>query len=391
MSNQIESVAIQSTPTELVAKWLLNSQIQNSQPNPKFKGGMHAWFDQDTKSYSFLYSEITGYSINAFLFLYHLLNEKRFLNKAEEAAAWLINVAYQPKSGVQTKFPNSENKESYFESWTFTFDNWIVAYGLANLFEVSRKNKYLEVAVDIADFLLSKTQTEIGMFYPVYNIQAKKPETTYDKWSRQPGSFHAKALLALLKLNKITNEKRYHLAAEKLALAVLTIQQPNGRFITHDQSGSTLLHPHLYTLEGLAAFGFAKENFQIVESVQKGIEWVLKNQNSDGSIYCFFENGSFRPYIRADILAQTLRMGSILVSHGHFLRYKQSLNRLRNCLITYQVKSGPQTGGYLYGQEENGKVHNHVNSWVSMFAAQALAIHDSFLVDNRPYHFDFFV
>ncbi len=387
MTHQADSVIVQNSPAHLATQWLLNSQIQNSGVNPKFKGGMHAWFDQEKRSYSFLYSEITGYSINAFLFFYDLLREERFLQKAVEAARWLIEVAYQPKTGVRTRVGEDDG---YFSTWTFTFDNWIVVYGLLNLYEIKNDPQYLQTALDIADFLLENVRLENGLFNPVYNIQTKKAEASYDKWSRQPGSFHAKSLFGLLKLFQITKEKRFEEAAIRLVDAVLPIQQFDGRFITHNGSQSTLLHPHLYTLEGLACFGFTYKDFRVIEAVQKGLEWILNQQNSDGSVYCYFESGSYRPCVRVDTLAQTLRIGSILSLYGSS-GFESSLDALRSCLVRYQINSGAQRGGFLYGQEENGQHHNHVNSWVSMFAAQALWLYDSFRPEKRTYLLSHFV
>jgi len=389
MNNQAETVA-HNISLQSAGKWLLNSGIQNNESDYNSHGGMHAWFDLDTKTFSFLYPEITGYAVNIFLFLYDLFPEEQYLFKAKKAAQWLLET-YQENPWVPNRVSNNQKSDGYLNSHTFTFDNWIVVYGLARLYEVTGKEVYLNKALEIADFLICFLQKENGMFYPLFNAEKMEPEETNDKWSRQSGSFHAKAIFALLKLHQITQGGRFYESAERLTRAVLSLQEPDGRFITHDVSRSTLLHPHLYTLEGLACFGFIREDVKSIEAIQKGVEWILKYQNENGSCYCFFQEGKFRPYIRVDVLAQTLRMGSILVLNKKALHLQPHLAKLRDSLIRYQFQSGAQQGGFLYGQEENGISHNHVNSWVTMFATQALWLYDFYLKENRNYNFDYFV
>lgn len=382
---------VEKNQASLATQWLLNSGIQDLTSKKRFRGGVHAWFDQDKKNYSFLYSEITGYAINCFLFFRDLLNNDRFLVKAKEAARWLTEESYQKNMGVQTRIGGDELQENYFKSLTFTFDNWIVVYGLCNLYHVTKDAAYLEKALAIAQFLISKVRMDNGMFYPVFNIRTDQPEAPNDKWSRQSGSFHAKGLFALLKLYELTGDKIWFKTASQLADAVLKTQQPDGRFVTHDASQSTLLHPHLYTLEGLAYFGLNQNDEAYIDSAEKGLRWILKAQNPDGSIYCFFEHGRFRPYVRIDILAQTLRLGSILMLSRKDSEFNHGLEKLRTCLINHQITAGEQRGGFLYGQEENGSLHNHVNAWVSMFAAQALWLYDYYLPEGKPYLFQYFV
>ena len=52
--------------------WLTESGIQHDGPDPSLEGGVAAWYEMDAKIYPFLYSEITGYALTAFLFLHRL-------------------------------------------------------------------------------------------------------------------------------------------------------------------------------------------------------------------------------------------------------------------------------------------------------------------------------
>ena len=280
----------------------------------------------------------------------------------------------------------------YFDSWTFTFDNWIIAYALCNLFQVTQEVCYLNQAEKIAHFLLKNTLGKDGLFSPIFDVATNKTKAPNDKWSRQAGSFHAKALLALSQLYRITRKDHYRGCAIKLAKMVASLQEKDGRFITQNSNRSTLLHPHFYTLEGLLSFGWTQNDVKLISIVEKGFKWVLDNQTEDGTIFCFFQEGNFFPYVRVDVLAQALRIGTILLQIGSSLQnLEDRLNRLRSQLLSYQVKNGSQAGGFLYGQEENGVIHHHVNAWVTMFSAQALWLHDQLQSSNYKYQFDFFV
>ena len=95
---------------------------------------------------------------------------------------------------------------------------------------------------------------------------------------------------------------------------------------------------------------------------------------------------------RVDILAQALRVGSILLQHQRAVDLKNSLEKLKTKLLSFQIAGGSQQGGFWYGQEQNGTIHYHINSWVTMFAVQALSIAtDTKDRHHSPYTGQFFI
>ena len=78
-------IRVEESHVDLAAKWIISSGIQSDE------GGFYAWLDLQDKSYSYLYSEITGYGITSLLFLYKIYGEKATLDKAEQAANWIIS------------------------------------------------------------------------------------------------------------------------------------------------------------------------------------------------------------------------------------------------------------------------------------------------------------
>ena len=360
--------------------WLLESGIQDT-GTPATFGGMNAWYDLQENCYPFIYAEITGYAVNAYLFLHAVSDDRRYLEAACRAADWLVRSRY-PESGlVRTRVNHSNYKVPYFEAWAFTFDQWIMVYGLVSAAQVTKDPRFLNAAEGIAKFLLRETVTEEGLFFPIFDVMSGETLALGDKWSRQPGGFHAKALMGLNKLFELTENPLYHETAERLAAAVLNLQRPDGRFITHG-GHFTHMHPHLYALEGLLGYGLARGRTDCIEAAQRGLEWTFKFQQEAGEIPCLYEE-AVRPFVRADTLAQALRLGVALNALGRFER-PERLEKLSENLKGRQVQSGPQKGGFLYGQEENGMMHPHVNAWVTMFAAQALWWHENGFKTPQP-------
>ena len=372
-------------------QWLRDSGIQIRSKNPATDGGVCSWFDLERESYPFIYAEITGYAVNAFLFQHRVTGDPLYLASAVRAGDWLLKNRCAKTGLVLTRYWLDETKAPYYDQCFFTFDQWVIVYGLACLADISGERKFRDGAVAIANFLLSRTVKNDGIFYPLFDSAQKKSVEFGDKWSRQPGSFHAKALMALAKLAAMTGESVYRDSADQLLRKTLSVQSADGRFVTQDNEGSTHLHPFLYTLEGLASYALSKGQNELLLPVELGARWILDRQNQDGSVYCFFNGQNFKPFVRADILAQTLRISSILMQRGFLAGYSDALDKLRTKLESFQVIDGPQTGGFMYGQEENGSVHKHVNAWVTMFASQAMCIHDGLRQTHAPYDMAFFV
>lgn len=372
-------------------RWLRDSGIQVRSDKPSTEGGVAAWFDLDRNSYPFIYAEITGYAVNAFLFQQEVTGDPSYLGSASRAGDCLLKNRCSKTGLVQTRYWLDETKAPYYDQCFFTFDQWIIVYGLACLAEVSQEPRFRDGAISIAKFLLAQTVRGDGFFYPLFDVAQQRAVEFGDKWSRQAGSFHAKALMALSKLASLTGDPLYRDRAERLLRKTLSVQSADGRFVTQDNEDSTHMHPFLYTLEGLASYALSEKKQEILPAVERGVRWILDRQNDDGSVYCFFKDGKLRPFIRADVMSQTLRMASVLMQQNLLTGYAPSLEKLRKKLETYQVAEGTQAGGFMYGQEENGSSHAHVNAWVTMFASQAMCIHDG-LRNSRPaYDMSFFV
>ena len=63
-------------------------------------------------------------------------------------------------------------------------------------------------------------------------------------------------------------------AASTMVCAGLAGQQPDGRIMTDPDDEVTMLHPHLYAVEGLWVYGKATGNDDAVACARSAVEWA---------------------------------------------------------------------------------------------------------------------
>jgi len=177
----------------------------------------------------------------------------------------------------------------------------------------------------------------------------------------------------------------YKQAALKLCRGSLSVQDACGRFVTSRTDKSTHLHPHSYSAEGLLYTGLFFDEEEFISSANRAVKWALDNQASDGGVPKKYDGKKFIPYYRSDILAQILRLGTILCATGNMdARYEPALEKLKEKLISFQhLDQGSQSGGFLYGTDLEGTQKMHLNSWCTMFALQALMMYEDFLACGK--------
>lgn len=355
---------------ELAIDWLNNSGIQDAE------GGFYAWYDIDKEDYSFLYPEITGYAIQILSRLHTQTGEKGYLANAAKAGDWLLHNQNSDGS-FMCKYFNSTTKEKNDTSF-YVFDAGIIVCGLLELHRITSKNKYLSAATKSLDLML-EFQNPDGSFYA-----GRTPDgdiINMPHWSRTSSCHHIKMMLPLLRLHNITEEPKYLEASQKLLEWSSKLQLPTGRFATFHGSNNTYTHAHCYAIEGLVAaskyFGDSKEGV-INKQVNLGVDWLLKFQNTDGSIWNW--NGAHEDKIKVcEALAQTIRLfiltkreanpGDTRVNKGFgFLKKMQFLDEKRHT-----------HGGISYG-EAQGKPIGNVSTCATVFA-----IHAALLSEKEPH------
>jgi hypothetical protein len=382
--------------------WLIESGIQNLDSNSlEIKGGFNSWYDLDNKNYFYAYSEVAGYAISTLLFLNSIDNKDLYLLRSILAAEWLLDKASHKSGGLKTRY--YFNRESAPEQYDFSsgvihsFDNGIALSGLIDLYNKTKEKRYLNTAEKIGNFLVELMQKEDGSLYASYSHKDEKLKDEGEKWSTQSGSYHAKMSIGFLKLYKLLKNDKYKEATIKLCNKSLDFQEENGRFISYKKEKDTHIHPHCYSLEGLLYSGLYFNNEKYLESVTKGTKWALDIQMKNGGIPSMYVNNKIVEFERSDVLAQTLRLGTIMISLGFLDKnYEKNLAKLKDRLISFQYKSKSNdiksNGGFLFGYDVdyrnnlNSSKKNHLNSWCTIFTLQSLIFYDDYL--KGKFNFD---
>lgn len=369
-----------ATAIRRAQSWMLHSGIQDINGELRVRGGVNAWYDLKHKHFTFLYSEITGYSIPCLLAMRDYLKDEAALDHAKYAADWLLRNPFNRAVGlVETRFVHLPDYRDY-DGWAFTFDNVMCAYGLSKLYAVTRKEEYLRAALTIVDRLLSSAWTPEGMIFPIFDLDRRMWMERPDKWSTRSGSFLAKLTLCLSSLYGLTGEERYRSAAFRLGEGALRAQDASGRFVTRDDDSSTHLHPHCYTIEGLLCLASEFGASSFWKPCEAGLAWLWRHQSEDGGFPTLVAPTRTVEFQRSDILAQVLRLTLLLNSTRRLVISPQRTGRLVARLLEFQHDAPDcHDGGFSYGWEVDGERKDHLNAWCTMFAIQGLMLYEEFL------------
>jgi len=174
MTSNTETIIKKESAAALGFRWLLESGIQDMSHHSDYRGGVNAWFDLQSGSYPFIYSEITGYAVCATLYAHQQTNDDAYLEAARKAADWLIRNQCEGSEFIRTRRNHPLFQTSYFSEYAFTFDQWVIVYGLANLAKVTGEFVYRGSAEALAQYLMKYTLRSDGSFEPIYNVTKSK-------------------------------------------------------------------------------------------------------------------------------------------------------------------------------------------------------------------------
>lgn len=349
--------------------WFLNSGIQNPSgtkvlDDRDVSGGFNAWFNPISESFSYVYTEISGYAVTTLVYLYKEFKDEIFLERAKLTGNWLLSI--QDVSGA---FPTAfyrdgkENKPNEF----VTFDIGMVTNGMVNLYKETGDERYLNSAKKSADWLLKYIKHDGSIAAMV--DQSGNIKDFDGTWSTQSGSFHSKLGIGLLNLFDCTKEEKYKKAAVGLCEHALTRQRKDGQFLTYGKQLGTNLHPHSYSAEGLFVVGKYLGNEIFLESAQRATKWAIKN-TENGIVPRLKHDDSLNYNERVDILAQVFRLCKI------FSLNDKGVDEVLHKIISYQSNAANirQYGGFKFGKSSSGEDLPHINAWVTMFAIQAILL-----------------
>ncbi len=324
------------TPTlTLAGEWLLKSGIQS--PN----GGVARYYRSDLERNEPISTEITGYAVSAFVYLFERTGRSAFADRARLAADFLVDQAWSKE--LQTfpfEFPGTP--PAYF------FDCGIIVRGLLAAWRMSGDQCYLDAAAAGGQTMLRDFDAGAD-FHPILELPSKKPAARDDRWSRSSGCYQLKAAMAWGELAEVTENSRFRQAFDRMLDFAM---QTHAEFLPGSEDENRVmdrLHAYCYFLEALVSYG---------HDVREGVQRVAAYLTEIGPRFA-----------RADVYAQLLRvrlLGEVGLESA--AAEAQELARFQACA---DVADQRIAGGFYFGRK-GGAFLPYINPVSTVFAMQAL-------------------
>jgi hypothetical protein len=349
--------------------WLLFSDIRIKEG--KDQGALSGWKDLTDSSLPFIYSEIVGYAITCYSWIYLKDNNKLALTAAEESFQW-INKNIQNNLLPAGKINNSSgfNLKGDLQNQIYSFDNGIIIAGLLNLYKINHDSEILNLAVRIADGLIEKFWKGDRML-ALLDASFNKTDYGKGKWSTISGPYHAKIAFGFIKLFKAAGNPIYRDISRSLCDFGLRTQDKEGRFITNTDNDLTYLHPHLYSCEGILYSGIELMDNNYIKASLKGLEWAIKLMHTNNGL---LPRSTKENIEQSDCIAQLLRLliicRSKLDTNGK-LDINNIIENLKNTLLNLYIQNGRGMGGFRYQRS-----FNQICTWCTMFSVQAFEFYN---------------
>jgi hypothetical protein len=164
--------------------WFLHSGIQ--EPN----GGVARYYRTDLGRNQAVSTEITGYTISAFVYLHSLTHDARYLERAAAAARFLSRTAWDAAQGVM---PFELDPPAF----TYFFDCGIIVRGLLAAWRATGTDEFRDCAMAVGRSMARDFASSEGDFHPILALPGKEPAARdAARWSRSAGCYQLKAAMA---------------------------------------------------------------------------------------------------------------------------------------------------------------------------------------------------
>ncbi len=325
-------------------------------------GGYVAWLDHDTGQPAFEYPEITGYALTYIAGLSDDA-ERRVseLRAGERSAEWLISRIEDDRLAPRADWGGQS---------VCNFDLAMMANGLMVFGLRVDREEIVAHGLGLTRRLLDQIDRHghLRSVDPAANSRLGR-----STWSTEGFAHLTKTAQCLLTADALG------LAGAKEAAGVvvrkgLEGQRPDGRIVTHPDDRETMLHPHLYAVEGLWVYGVALDDAVVLDRARRAAEWAWGQALANGGLPRFVSttDGSRGPE-QFDVTAQAVR--SVLLTNID-ADVSPSVRRL--CSVALPAGQGALAMPY---DAQTGPQHRNV--WSTMFAAQACGLADGDPLDWR--------
>lgn len=241
---------------ERIINWYLYSPIYEN-------GAYLAYYSKHNKGP--IYPEITAYATSLSCILYKRKKDKRFLERAETCAEYMIKIN---KNGAV---------QCFSDNLLYTFDTGIFISSMFDLYALTQKEAYLNEAEKSLNWLYSLWDEK--QFAAVDKVPEDKD------WYHVPSVHLVKLVIPLRKASFYLRDKKYERTALELLDKYKPLQTEYGSFRINESSNVIITHPHCYATEGFLYAYYAFKRQEFLEMAMKSSDWLCKMQNSDGSFY----------------------------------------------------------------------------------------------------------
>jgi hypothetical protein len=324
-------------------------------------GGVARYYLADTQQNRAVSTEITGYAVSAFAYLYSLTNDERYRRAAMRSASYLTRVAWDSELEL---FPFERTGEGQ-ERLAYFFDCGIIVRGLLSLWRVIGDGDLLDIASRCGRSMASSFMAGAGEFHPILRLPDKLPLPRADQWSRMPGCYQLKSALAWRDLHQATGEADYLNWYEDLLAGFLRTHES---FLPGAEGGRVMdrLHAYCYFLEAILP---RLDRPEARRALASGIECVSHYLREIGPRFA-----------RSDVYAQLLRL-RLLAGAAEVIPVDEPSARIEaDALASFQREhSDRRIRGGFYFAKRGDQLQPHVNPVSTAFALQALAMWRQFL------------
>lgn len=339
-----------------IRNWLLGSQAQL--PDGPHRGGVAGWLNE-MGAPAFLYAEAMGYYLTWLAFLREISHGDAALPHATSALRWISD-----RFAGGTVPPTRLYLEGCAEDWRnnviFSFDLAMLSRGIAVAPSPADGRHRAASLAKVLDCLNRFIDSD-RFIRPCLNAQRRSATPLPERWSLAAGPHQLKVAAAIFALPPDAVGGDLAVAAHKL------FWHWRKRLLSARPVGDT--HPILYSLEGLVLAGAHGRDEGAWQLAARLYSRLMEAQLTEGGLPSCLNDTCTPP--RSDVLAQALRVGSIL--------------RSRNCLngsgweerlasLATALRSFVQNDGSVQFCRE-GK-ERHRNTWCALFSHQAFCFYE---------------
>jgi hypothetical protein len=330
---------------ERAGRWYLESGIR--EPN----GGVARYYRIDLGRNARVSTEITGYAVSTYVWLFHITGDEEYLAAARHSARFLTEHGWDPDLQI---FP-FEHGAGTPEPLAYFFDSGIIARGLLALWRATREERWLAFAAKTGESMLTDFAGD-GSLHPILRLPAKTPLAYEPQWSRSPGCYQLKSALAWHELASCTGDDRFKTAFDAALAAAL---DTHDTFLPAPTPEKTMdrLHAYCYFLEALLA---VTGRPGVREALASGIERVSRYLREIAPVF-----------VRSDVYAQLLRVRLWTEKAGIAVAQSEA-RREADALPSFQLSShDPRLDGAFAFGRRGADLLPFANPVSTAFAAQA--------------------